>query len=143
MDRQSLIAALEQAEVGSRELDGEIAIAIGWTCNQIGEARWLWTALEDIEDPDDWTGPMCTDAGEYIRGVHGSVPHYSTSLDAALPGENIIEIKRISLNNGEGEFLGHAWVATHADQETDANNTAEARTEVIARRLAKLKATRP
>lgn len=54
----SLIEKLEGAEVGSRELDADVALQVGWT----------------VHPGDNWIGPHAEIA----------VPDYTTSLDAAL-----------------------------------------------------------
>lgn len=54
----SLIEKLEGAEVGSRELDADVALQVGWT----------------VHPGDNWIGPHAEIA----------VPDYTTSLDDAL-----------------------------------------------------------
>ncbi|GAA0768595.1 hypothetical protein [Brevundimonas olei] len=72
-DLSALIARLEAAEVGSRDLDGEIEELFG-----------LWRA--SFKEPEKADGRHCwsdlaTWSGE---GVEHRAPDYTTSLDAAL-----------------------------------------------------------
>lgn len=55
-------------------------------------------------------------------------PHYTTSLDAALPGENIYRVARVDTDSG------YLWTAYQGHE------FGTARTEAIARRLVALKA---
>lgn len=66
-DLSSLIAKLEQAESGSRELSWEIAQAIGWTT--------YWASMHFYLPP----GKV---EGEYAEERHP--PEFTTSLDCAL-----------------------------------------------------------
>ncbi len=59
---KTLIAELERAAEGSRELDGEIALSLGWVKHHAGWAHW--TTPEGLENRH--------------------VPFFSDSLDAAL-----------------------------------------------------------
>ena len=61
---KDLIAKMEQAGEGSRKLDAEIAFQSGW----------------HVDNNDNWIGPQ----GEIV------VPHYTTSLDAALTLYNVV-----------------------------------------------------
>lgn len=58
----NLIAELEAATEGSRDLDGEIALSLGWVKHHAGWAHW--TTPEGLENQH--------------------VPFFSDSLDAAL-----------------------------------------------------------
>ena len=68
-----------------------------------------------------------------IHGLHFG-PEYSTpsttSLDAKLPGENIVEV---TLHDG-------VWAAIHVNPETGLQRTGIGSTEPLARRIAALKA---
>jgi hypothetical protein len=65
-----LIERLEAAEGGSRELDREIARECGWT---------------NLDVPTFWVKSVC-DAAGFPPGTAQAtpLPHYTTSLDAAL-----------------------------------------------------------
>ena len=94
-DFSDLIAKLSEAKAGSRELDREMAERFGWKFH--GNLRfWM--------KPDWWT-PL-----EAVEGV----PHFTTSVDAALA---LIEKRlpdRLVENFGEmrdsGPLTGH-WLA--------------------------------
>lgn len=122
----TLIRDLEAAPEGSRELDERIATVV-------------YGAPEFAVLPGGQRSN--TKLFKYGNGLAGNiVPAWTTYLDAALPWENIVEVMLISLGDGEGEFLGNAWVATHEDPETGEHTNGEGQTEPLARRLAALKA---
>ena len=110
-EHTDLIARLETAETGSRELDIRIHA--------------------DLRGPDavermrlvSWY--LCTKAWE--------PPAYTTSLDAKLPGENIVHM--FVLTSGR-------YVAWHTETQPP-NIVAEANTEPLARRAAAMKAMQP
>lgn len=125
----SLIAKLESAEEGDRELDAEIEKAIPATDEWMGrrpaslyEQRAYKTMINS-----DVAGPL----DEY------EPPHYTTSLDAKLPGENIECVKRVRMIIGENEYL---WEAEHWCNEKTQCFKGIAHTEPLARRIAALKA---
>lgn len=62
-DLSSLIAKLEQAESGSRELDAEIAVAVGYVPYVMGKVGTKWV----LDNKELWR-----------------LPPFSESLDAAL-----------------------------------------------------------
>ena len=62
----TLLDTLQSAGEGSRDLDGEIAVAVK-----------LWNA----EDIHHCGGGVCVSASQ---SLHHAVPHYTTSLDAAV-----------------------------------------------------------
>lgn len=117
-----LIAKLKAASEGSRELDMEI-----------GEAIRLPKLMDVLLDKTvtstkpnmiglHWVSPNC------VGNV--SIPHYTTSLDAALTGEDI----RTVIMLGDGRWEAHAL---------DGNGNyhiGEGATEPLARRIAALKA---
>lgn len=104
-----LITKLEQATVGSRELDGEVAGSTGRLVFN-SSAGPVWHGGEKETEP---------------------VPHYTTSLDAKLPGENIVS----SYHDIGG------WTAWHVSPEANAKQVmGRGHTEVLARRIASLKA---
>lgn len=106
-----LISKLEQAEEGSRELSDEIALAAGWETDK----GW-WRAPGEAHY--DSTMP----------------PDFSRSLDAKLPGENIVQVRRLTGGSGDGK----RWEARHWDGKQ--RHYATAKTEPLARRAAALKA---
>ena len=87
----NLIEQLERATEGSRELDARIHGARrGWTLENFSEPYVFY-----VEQPKShyWLG---------------AISHYTTSLDAKLPGENIVSVR-----------LGrHGWTAIHQENET-------------------------
>lgn len=122
IDRAELVAELDQAKEGTRELDCEIHNSL--------------------------TGRRCFVSGVFIKDTDGIghlwdasdlVPHYTTSLDAKLPGETIIRVKMIAITTGNP----WGWEAVHS-QDGLANNSkyfvGRGHTEALARRIAALKA---
>lgn len=110
-DLQALISKLEQVEEGGRELDLQIermivgSVPLHW---RVGSGGVILSGFDDVSE---------------------SVPRYTTSIDAKLPGENIHGTQR----------LPGGWRAYHCDE--DGNSAyAFAKTEPLARRLAALKA---
>ena len=72
-DLSALIARLEAAEVGSRELGHEVLLALGWHRNQIGN---FYGPLYQWSSPDH--------SPHLIRGDEDNLPNPALSLDAAL-----------------------------------------------------------
>ena len=111
-DHADLIARLEAATEGSRGLDYRIAEASGW----------LYRGDEEFKEYGcNWFAPGISKGWQ--------LPLFSTSLDAKLPGEDICEITRLSLNplRWEAWQFGMEFCGT-------------AHTEALARRIAALKA---
>ncbi|KKL91412.1 hypothetical protein LCGC14_1894910 [marine sediment metagenome] len=86
-DAKPLIAKLERVKKGSRELNGHVALAVGWTVKaERGEkdatgqewTRWLWKA------PGKFGLWISLPNHGQIFEVANHVPHYTTSFDAAL-----------------------------------------------------------
>ena len=73
---RELIAKLEAATEGSRELDAEIY----WAVDNAAAQRAYWNAALGL--PRKLTGLMPSGLGRI--GVECSAPHYTASLDAAL-----------------------------------------------------------
>lgn len=76
-DLSALIARLEAAEVGSRELDGEIALAFSYPRDVWGDAFDRPFAVDGPafhNDAATWSG----------GGKSWSAPTFTTSLDAAI-----------------------------------------------------------
>lgn len=116
MSLTELIANLEAATEGSRELDGEIALTEGWTFQKMkGDAKPYWRKPGTVY---------------YYMRADGP-PRYTTSLDAALTGENIIDVRYVG---------GNQWMATHRDVAHNREFTGRGCTEALARRIAALKA---
>ncbi len=105
-DVDALIAALESAPAGSRELDIAIHKSLGWVAAPVG-----------------WWNEAGTTYG------YREVSCYTTSIDARIPDENIVEMHKLpsgryeAIHGRNGEFFS----GTHA-------------VEAIARRIAALKA---
>lgn len=74
MGRDSLLKALGEAKEGSRELDAEIALAIGW--RRGSRNRSLVTGLP-MAETEEWYDPDS-------NSVNLAPQPYTTSLDAAL-----------------------------------------------------------
>lgn len=72
---KSLIAKLEAATEGSRELDAEIWRHLG-LAPAIGDGVWDWKYMGN--------GAWHQSEMESTWGRHAAAPHYTTSLDAAL-----------------------------------------------------------
>lgn len=102
-----IIKAIEEAKEGSRELDARIAEGLGYKVT-------FW------ELNDHRSFGMITDANKLATAI----PHYSTSLDAPIPGTEI---------TGCMKFSGR-W---HA--EATKAHKAVAATEPLARRAAELR----
>lgn len=104
-----IISALEAAEEGSRELDARIAECFGFI------------ATKHKTEYGDW----------WVEGENGQdvLPHYTTSIDAKLPGEDTACV--INLD-------GHS-VAIARDGDGK-NHHGQGKTEALARRIASLRA---
>lgn len=98
MKHAELIARLEAAEVGSRELDAEIwAASVGYVLVSFDGAGWLYKM-----HPNDMQRHERT----------GYIPPYTTSLDAALvlaervlPPETMWELNRKCIIDGKKFYL--------------------------------------
>ncbi len=76
---ERLILVLSEVEEGSRELDVRISVALGELQCESAKLLKLF-----VEEGYDW---------RVISGLLDTqVPAYSTSLDAAVPGENIVGV---------------------------------------------------
>lgn len=75
-DLTSLIDRIEAATEGSRELDGDIALLVGWEPTHDRQSTLKWSD----------TYPSCRERwiGDRAPFNNWRVPHYSTSIDAAL-----------------------------------------------------------
>ena len=114
------IAALESAEAGSRELDAMIAGALGYSVNEshkivrlLVAEGYSWKVISEI-------------VGHEVRS-------FTDSLDAALPGENVV-LAMYSPRRGQ-------WAALHRAADGQ-EILAWAGTEILARRAAALRALR-
>ncbi len=109
---KSLIAELEKAERGSRKLDFKIGSYLGWSPPIARYREWGM-----------WLAP---------GGEEAQLPWWTTSLDAKLPGEDIIQTAEQMTGN---------WMALQRRAKGDpAWEAAYAKTEALARRIAALKA---
>lgn len=113
----ALISALEKASEGSRELDAEIALAVGWTQEKRGRELKKW-----------WGSPP---GSQYDWMRQSGPPRFSTSLDAGLPGEDIYRVERV-------ESPTERWWKAYQGQ-----CIGQGKTEALARRIAALKSRRP
>lgn len=121
-----ILERLEKAPFGEHELNGLVAEALGWTRGYRDHSIITGNPMPRIET---WTDPS---------GKHVDLrpPEYTTSLDAALPGENIIEVTWLG---NVGGHKGYRWSALNKGSDgclTDGY----AHTEVLARRIAVLRA---
>lgn len=116
-----LLASLAEAEQGSRELDIIISFVLGASS---GEAGKMVELLVDEGYPWDIVSEL----------LDHDLPSYTTSLDAALPGENIV----LSAYSSRRRL----WGAAH--RMADGRHVMRwAATECLARRLAALSALAP
>lgn len=118
---EKLVASMQSAERGSRELDIVISFLLGDTSSDAGkmiqllvEEGYPWDVISELLDED--------------------LPAYTSSLDAALPGENIV-LSAYSPRRAK-------WAAVHRTAQ-GAHLLDWAASESLARRLAALKALRP
>ncbi len=117
---EKLIASLERAKGGSRELDIIISFILGDTSTDAGkmiqllvEEGYPWSVISELLDED--------------------LAPYTSALDAALPGENIV-LALYSPRRAK-------WAVVH--QKPDGEQVLVwAASEALARRVAALKATR-
>lgn len=151
MSKSDLVARLESAPQGSRELDYLIFRT------EPNFKEWdLWAKKEAVMYRDGWT-KGCNKPGSkshigpiklrkrkeqainfYNSQLEETASHYTTSLDAALPDENI---ESVALHDVvEGEPLGTIWEAWHINPETRRRTMGAGNTEPLARRAAALKA---
>ncbi len=113
LEVKSLITRLEQAPEGSRELDCEIH-------NALYDTR-LFVSGSEVKNTNG--------IGEVWDA---DCPHYTTSLDAKLPGENIRHV--------ESPLGTRRWEAWQCDGEGEIEAFGYGNTEALARRIASLKA---
>ncbi len=115
-----LIGALERAPAGSRDLDRKIAGLLGLP---LGESDQMVKLL--LFEGYSW---------DVISELaHSQNPSFSTTLDACIPGENIV-LAMQSAKRGQ-------WAAIHRSV-GGADSVAWAATEALARRAAALKGVR-
>ncbi len=115
---EKLLLSLANARRGKRELDIVVSFILGDTASEAGkmielfvEEGYPWDVISELLDED--------------------LPAYTTSLDAALPGENVV-LSAYSKRRRQ-------WVAVHRAG-TGEQVSAWAATECLARRLAGLQA---
>lgn len=141
----SLIKRLDAAERGSRELDGHI----WWLVDRRAAERAYWNAgdnltlLEGGYDENTISKPLSDAVPKgigYIAST-GNAPHYTNSLDAKIPGENIVHM---NFNNAEESDTGMPnYIVMHVDKDDPTFERSFIGThavEAIARRIAALKA---
>jgi hypothetical protein len=114
---ERVVEALCEAEEGGRELDGRIALALGGTRSESDKLLNLF-----LEEDYDWrTVSALLDA---------QVPDYTTSLDAAVPGETIVGVL-FSERRGR-------WAAVHRAPDGVNGEPIWTANEALARRAAGL-----
>ena len=130
---KDLIARLEQAPEGSRELDAEIHCLIT-------PGRIVHPKSERGYTQDDLLH-KARNAGlaqsEFISRSRGPSPHYTASVDAKLPGENIVQVKAPGWNSVKPPGMWEAACATSLPGQLIYGY---GHTEALARRIAALKA---
>ena len=90
--------------------------------------------IKRLEEAEDGSRELDLLIAEAIgNNSSASFPHYTTSLDAAILGENII---------GVWKFADETWEATHHEETANGFrlHTANAHSEALVRRIAALKA---
>lgn len=117
-----LIARVEAELEGSRELDREIDLALNPGAELWSPGWYSGGKNEYLRWPDPKPG-----VAEYRQ-----VERYTTSLDAALPGENIVIMSREDLSDGI------RWVVHH-EEPAHGLFRAWGKTEALARRAAALR----
>ena len=129
-----LITQLEEAPEGSRELDAQIhAIVNGGYLEQTGHPDGsiaVWGEDRGIKKASV-SGHEYRDR-DFICDAKFS-PRYTTSLDAKIPGENIVSISELYLKRHGG--YSPRWFAMHRNGIMGVGHT-----EPLARRIAALKA---
>ena len=123
---KDLIARLEKATEGSRELDGAVAILLSPSERKTSHKAGFFLAL-------------CGD--QFWRDF--KAPHYTTSLDAKLPGENITKVEAPhDVSFPENEKCNTMWRATCVVNESEHPGIfGYGHTEALARRHAALRAS--
>lgn len=114
---QKVVSALSEAREGGPSLDVRISVALGDL--QSGSAKLLRLF---VEEGYDWA--------VISNLLDEQVPPYSTSLDASLPGENIVGVL-YSCKRGR-------WAAIHRAADGREEGPVWAATEALARRAAGL-----
>ena len=141
-DHSELIARLEAASEGTRELDAEIWMLQGFF-RELSE-KWQIPTSPKPTFVETWRTPGGRELSPFFEdgGIWDDradvPPHYTTSLDAKLPGENIVEMTWHEVI--EGEPLGEVCEAWHEDRDTGKRTLGQGNTEPLARRVAALKA---
>ena len=127
-----LIKRLQEAPEGSRGLDNQVALAVGWvrlSPSQIKRRHGGWIHPSDTRKDGSFNYPTDLDS------LHGTdiwrdPSPYTTSIDAALPGEDIRVVTML---------CDGMWEAQAFDKNGN-YQIGEANTEALARRIAALKA---
>ncbi len=114
---ENLIRTIETAEEGSRRLDSVVSYLLG-------EGDADTDAIIDLLVDEGYPLEVSSEV------LDGDAPPFSTSLDAKLPGENVVLIMYAS-RKGQ-------WMAIHRSSDGK-DSVAWARTECLARRAAALK----
>ncbi len=117
-DLTTLLAEIEAAPEGNRDLDVWVHFTVFPEVAQRSELP----VHDDVESGCYWER---IGVGHSLR----TTPCYTTSLDAKLPGENIVEVKRIGLK----------WMAIHEGLESGDWFRVEAHTMCLAMRAAAIR----
>lgn len=150
---KDLIEKLEQASEGSRTLDGELWLAINEPPASLRGAYGVMLHAPDCRRNPNASPAGCTcgaatynDNAPWVRGFIAAkgaedypcqhlVPRWTTSLDAALPYEDVVQVKRLTYGHPDGD----KWEAVHKYDSLGVT-AGVGRTETLARRIAALKA---
>lgn len=124
-----LIARLEQAGEGSRELDGKLARALGW--HRV-EPRFTRNKKGGWISPDEFLGVYPDGApvyGQHGTSLHTDPPRWSTSCDAALAliGERLPgAVWRLGFDPDDGSMKAEIVTAAPECRAVRANHDAPA-----------------
>lgn len=115
-DMLELIARLEAAKEGGRELDGLVARAFGW--HRV-EPRFARNKHGGWIAPEDFIG-LYSDGSPKLDGLHGTTihrdpPRLTTSLDAALAlAERVLEpVQGLGLLHAVIDLVGGNGLPSH------------------------------
>ncbi len=125
MTKAELLTRIEVAPEGGRELDHDIAFAVRWRPDEVGDPGSA-RSFAKHEAAHDYATAWISHKS---MNPSWKIPHYSTSLDAKLPGENIVSM--ITLPDGR-------FYATHDRGDNDFTSGL-AHTEPLSRRAAAIR----
>jgi len=109
-DLSALIARLEAAEVGSRELGHDVLLALGWQRDQIGN---FYGPIYQWSSPDR--------SPHLIRGDEDTLPNPVLSLDAGLAlAERLVERRLWNLWKSSSGYVASFEGDTYSRSSTPA-----------------------